>query len=201
MLSYFPFKGPYQLRLYKASGPHMQIQQAHIPKLFDKGREKYLFNSAFTEESILFLEICQKINSYGHVRMLLVDMHRNGIQFHAFSLLILGRFFHLLILKAILKEKLDRIFSKTVKNNLSICYQIIFAHNRCNNIDIQHIITLSHYGMASFGIAVFLVDRRIFYCQFIFIMHVLCLVADFHYLIDLHEVLYSLILLLTSILI
>lgn len=100
MLAISLSKGPIQLRLYEASGPHMQIQQTHIPrKLFDKKTERNVSSTVLSQRGkhSIFWKFVREINSYSHVARGDIftgpDMHRNGIQFHAFSLLILGRFF------------------------------------------------------------------------------------------------------------
>lgn len=104
MLAVSLSEGPIQLRLYEASGPHMQRQQTYISrKLFAK---KAAGNSSLTELAqkegggitFHFLGVCcvGEVNSYVTRRDIFTrpDMHRSGIHhFHAFLLLLLGRLF------------------------------------------------------------------------------------------------------------
>lgn len=101
MLAISLSKGPIQLRLYEASGPHTQTQQTHIPRklLQQKDRGKQLCNRTClkgVKKQFCFGEVIhvEEINSYSHVSrrdiVAKLDMHRNGIKFLAFILLILG---------------------------------------------------------------------------------------------------------------
>lgn len=68
-VSYFPFQGTIQLRLYEASGPHMQIQQTHIPrKLFltKRQREMSLQQCFQRGKHSIFWKFVREINSYSH---------------------------------------------------------------------------------------------------------------------------------------
>lgn len=106
-------KGPIQLRRYEASGPHKQMQQTHIPrKLFAKKVEG---NSSLAElaqrgKKILFSGnlSCRRNKHYSLVARGYVftgpEMHRNGAEFYAFILLILGILVHLSYRKVILKN-------------------------------------------------------------------------------------------------
>ena len=71
MLAISLSKGPIQLRLYEASGPHMQMQQTHIPrKLFAIKMEGNTSLTVLAQrgKTFCFLEVCHvgEVNSYSH---------------------------------------------------------------------------------------------------------------------------------------
>ena len=64
MLAISLSKGPIQLGLYEASGPHMQIQKTHIPrKLFDKKAERNASSTVLSQRgkhSVFWKFACQR---------------------------------------------------------------------------------------------------------------------------------------------
>lgn len=90
MLAISLSKGPIQLRLYGTSGPHMQMQQTHIPrKLSAKKAEgnSSLTELAQREITLCFPGVChvREISSYSHVtrELFFLDQICLGMEFNS----------------------------------------------------------------------------------------------------------------------